>query len=310
MRSLLHAGQALFFGLFVFTLSIPLLQATGHTDAIAKYNFRKPVYNGVEEYDASLNRITTLLKLENYSDSLFATSYGGNGTDGEYVELMNSVVRKRFYHGYSYYGLDNNYLANIFSRITVKGYSAIIIPDDILKNSFASCSQQSIVMMEALMAKGFKTRKIGFYGKKYGGHFCFEVFYNNSWHFYDPNLEPDVTLLNKYDRPSIAYLNQHLDILLLAYRKHSTEMVMDIFPNYTYGPVNKFPASTGLMFQKATKILSYTIWLFFLLNFLLIRRLSRRLSRNQHVWNSRIYFPQSQRGTSASYYPGITAPGA
>jgi hypothetical protein len=309
MRSLLNGGQALFFGLFIFTLSITILQATGHADGISKFNNRKPVYNGVEEYDASLNRLTSLNQLENYTDSLFTAKCGMNKADGDYVELMNSVIRKRFYHGYSYYGLDNNYLAFIFSKFTKQGYSAIVLPNDILKNSFASCSQQSIVMMEALRAKGFKTRKIGFYGKKYGGHFCFEVFYNREWHFFDPNLEPDVHILDAYNRPGIAFLNAHQDILLLAYRKRSTEMVKDIFPNYSYGSVNTFPAPTGMMFQKATKFLSNTIWLFFLLNFLLFRRLSRRLSRLKHVWNSRIYFPQSQRGSSSSYYPGLTAPG-
>jgi hypothetical protein len=217
-------------------------------------------------------------------------------------------MRKRFYHGYSYYGFESNYLALLISRISSSGYSAVVIPDDILKYPNAACSQQSIVMMEVLKAKGFQTRKISFQGRKYGGHFCFEVFYNSGWHFYDTNMEPDVAVLNTYKRPSIAFLNDNPDILVKAYKQYSREEILDIFPAYTYGVVNKFPAPNAMIFQKITRMLSYTLWFFFLIAFVIVRRIYKRITSTKHVWNSRLYFPPLHAGASSSYYPGYSAP--
>ncbi len=313
MKRFLYVAQVVLLGTFIFTITISLLQliAKKPLSALTTKSFR---YNGIEEYDPSLNRLNSIEKLEEYCDSLFVSPSSAianrQETDQAYVELVYSVVKKRFYHGYSYYGLDNNYLAFLFSKVTVPGYSAIVIPNDILKHPNAACSQQSIVMMELLQVKGFKTRKVGFEGKKYGGHFCFEVFYKNKWHFYDPNLEPDVNVLNAYNRPGIAALVAHPDILLKAYKNQPKDLMIDIFPTYWYGPVNQFPAPTAIVFQKITKAFSYTLWFICLISFLFVRRIYRRITSQQHVWNSRVYFPQSQPGTSSSYYPGLTAPGA
>src|SRR5206468_12316967 len=112
---------------------------------------------------------------------------------------------------------------------------------DILKYPYAACSQQSIVFMEILKRKGFNTREVGFQGKT-SGHFCFEVDYNGGWHFYDPDMEPDTIILNAYNRPGIAFLARHKDILLKAYHQYPPELIMDIFPNYFYGSVNTFAA--------------------------------------------------------------------
>jgi hypothetical protein len=313
MKRLLYSAQVILFGLFNFTLLVTLLQLSGDLNPLSKFDYKEPVYNHIEEYDPSLSRLNTLYKLEQYCDSLYAGATSAVNSDKfekNYSYLVSSVIRKRFYHGYSYYGFGSNYMAMLFSKLTLQGYSAVVMPDDILKHSFAACSQQSIVMMEILKSKGFKTRKISFYGKKAGGHFCFEVFYTNTWHFYDPNLEPDTTVLNAYDRPGIAFLASHPEILLKAYKRYPREEILDIFPTYSYGAINEFPAPHAILFQKLTKFLSYTIWLFFLVGFLLVRRSYKRLSSNKYVRNSRIYFPQPEAGTSSSYYPGLTAPGA
>ncbi len=312
MRKILFTVQVILLGLLSLSLVIILFQISGDLNPLTKFDRGKPSYNRVEDFDPSLSRLNTLDKLEKYCDSLYATVCCGEEKaefDQDYTTLVSSVIRKRFYHGYSYYGFKNNYLAFLFSKATRPGYSAVVIPDDILKYSFAACSQQSIVMMEVLKAKGLKTRKISFQGKTAGGHFCFEVFYKNNWHFYDTNMEPDEAVLNAINRPGIAFLASHPDVLLNAYRHHAKEKVLDVFLNYSYGQVDKFPAPNALLFHKITKTLSYTIWIFFLAGFLLVRRWYRRLTKDQYVWNSRIYFPQSQ-APSSSYYPGITAPGA
>lgn len=312
MKKFLYAAQVIFLGLFVFTLLASLLQFAGNNNPLAKFDSPKPVYNHSEEYDPSLSGLTSLKKLEQYCDSLFSATRIETNKDRyeeNYVNLVGSVIRERFYHGYSYYGFEDNYVAVLFSRMTYPGYSAIVIPDDILKYPFAACSQQSIVMMELLKTKGFTTRKISFYGQKAGGHFCFEVLYNGSWHFYDPNMEPDNTVLSAYNRPGIAFLASHPDILLKAYKQHPQSKVLDLFTHYSYGPVNQFPAPRALIFHKISKILSYSGWIFFLAAFLLVRRRYRRLINNLYVRNSRISLPQSEARSSSSYYPGITAPG-
>ena len=76
-----------------------------------------------------------------------------------------------------------------------KDLSAIVIPNDILKQPMAACSQQSIIGMEVFKRKGFKVRKVGFFYDGYGGHFCFEAFFYNRWHFFDPDLEPKLSIM-------------------------------------------------------------------------------------------------------------------
>jgi hypothetical protein len=310
LKKLLFSLQFILAGLFIFSLLAMIFQLSGKYNPLTKFDYKEPAHDRVEEYDPSLSRLNSLKRLEQYCDSMYAEqSFNGNPVQFEqtYTDLVCSVVRKRFYHGYSYYGFENNYMAMLISKSTVKGFSAVIIPDDILAHPFAACSQQSIVMMEVLKSKGFKTRKVSFSGKEYGGHFSFEVFYNGAWHFYDPNLEPDVAVLNTYNKPSIEFLVRNPQILLKAYSKYPREEILDIFPKFTYGAINKFPAPRGIIFQKLTKFLSYTSWLLFLVSFFIVRRKYLQGKGKTSMLKARIYFPQTETGVSPSFSPGFTA---
>ncbi len=312
MKKSLLAAQVVLLFLFSITFLSAGLLVFGVNNPLAKFNYNDPVYNQKEEFDPLLSRLNSIDILEDYCDSLYAVATTGTTSDNleeTYTDIVSGVIRKRFYHGYSRYGFHNNFVAFLTSRVTLKGYSAIVIPDEIMEYPFAACSQQAIIMMEVLQKKGFKTRKISFNGKIEGGHFSFEVFFKGSWHFYDPNMEPDMKVLKNYNRPGVAFLVNNPDILLQAYHNHPAAQIMDIFPTYSYGEVNKFPAPRGIVFQKASRVLSYTIWLFFLLGYFIVRRQYTRITRNSYVRNRRIYFPQPQTGTSPSYYPGFTAPG-
>jgi hypothetical protein len=312
MKRLLYTAQIVLLGLFIFTFIATCFQKLGSSNPLRKLDNKTPVYNNIEEFDPSLSRLNTIDKLVNYCDSLYLgidLINNRSEVERDYTNIVSSVVRKRFYHGYSYYGFSSNYMALLMSKISVPGLDAIVIPDDIMKYPYAACSQQSIVMMEVLRSKGFDTRKVSFQGK-ISGHFCFEVFYDGGWHFYDTNMEPDVTVLNNYGRPDIAFLVSHPDILVKAYRQYPQSEILDIFPTYTYGAINKFPAPNAIIFQKLTKFLSYFTWFFLLFLFLIVRLKYSQLSRQTNVRNSRIYFPQPQAGTSPSYYPGFAAPGA
>jgi hypothetical protein len=302
-RSLLSA-QLILFGLFIFFLFATILQFFGNANPLLRFDHSKSVYNHVEAYDPALIRLNSLEKIEQYCDSIYSTKIFEDPSlkfETTYTEIVSTTIRNRFYHGYSYYSFNDNYLSTVVSKITIPGLNALVIPDEILKYPFAACSQQSIVMMEVLKNKGFQTRKVGFLGKKFGGHFAFEVFYNDGWHFHDPNLEPDKAVLDNYGRPGIAFLVHNPEILLKAYSRYPKEKILDIFPNYYYGPVNKFPAPKAIIFQKATKFLSYTIWLFFLIAFLIVRR--KYLRSHVKMYVSDKTSGQQVQKTSSIYYP-------
>ncbi|MEO7923976.1 MAG: hypothetical protein ABIR30_09870 [Chitinophagaceae bacterium] len=308
MKRLFFILQFFLFIAFNLVLLLTLYQLTGSSSSMERLSYDRPLYNHVEEFDPTLERLSSMEKLRAYCDSIYSENSFTTGNvsfENTYPAIASSVVRKRFYHGYSLYGFQNNFLAMLLSQVSMEGLSAIVIPDDILQYPYAACSQQSIVLMELLREKGFTTRKVGFSGKKYG-HFCFEAYYNGGWHFYDPDMEPNPAVLNAYNRPDIQFLARHKDILLQAYAQFPAEKVLDIFPNYFYGSPNKFPAPAAMVFQKATKVLSYTIWIIFLGAFILARRkylgLGRRVAEGQ-----KIYIPRIQEEIPAAYYPKYSA---
>jgi hypothetical protein len=74
--------------------------------------------NRTELYDAGLARLNDLQRLTAYCDSLYAASYQTQTSSyqKDYTNLVSQVIRKRFYHGYSYYGFNDNYLAFLFQK--------------------------------------------------------------------------------------------------------------------------------------------------------------------------------------------------
>ena len=251
------------------------LRYLNYKNPLIDYDYKIPLYNHKEEYDPSLRYLNSIKKLELYCDSLFYLS-NGKYTAGQsekiYTSIVGSVIRKRFYWGYSWYTFSDNYLSVVISKITGKDYAAIVDPDDIMKHPNAAFSQQAIVMMETFKRNGFKTRKVGFLGNNKVGHFACEIFYGNKWHFRDPTLEPDTAVLNKYDTPGIKFITEHKNILFRSYRNFSKDssFILDVFGHYSYGKTDVFPAKNALIFQKTTKFLSNSIWLFFLLGALVM----------------------------------------
>ena len=308
MKKLFFTLQLFLFLAFNFFLLMAIYQLAESSSSRYYPATNDPKFAYREDFDPSLLRLNTVAKLGAYCDSLYAEkTYAESDIrfEEKFPEIVSAVIRDRFYHGYSSYKIDNNFLAVLVSKFSMRGLSAIVIPDDILKYPYAACSQQSIVMMDILQRKGFTTRKVGFQGKL-NGHFCFEAYYEGGWHFYDPDMEPDVAVLNTYNHPSIALLARHPDILVKAYHQYPSEQVLDIFPNYFYGQVNSFAAPRAIIFQQLTKVFSYTFWLFFLGAFILVRKKYLRLSR-QYVRNNRIHISRVQPGTSSVLYPKYSA---
>lgn len=237
------------------------------------------VYVGYEKYDPSLNRLNSMESVTAFCDSLYGSAEIAPSDSGLYANIVSRVIRYRFVHGYSWYRLGHNYVATLLAPLVKKDLSAIVVPDDILKYPNAACSQQSIVAMNLLSEKGFNIRKVGFYDKKFGGHFCYEVLYDQSWHFYDPNREPDDKLLAEYNRPGIEYLNLHKDILIKAYPKDSAEYVIGLYSTFSYGKEGQLPGKNAMIFQMVTKFLSYFSWLILGLMYILINRYMHRKNK-------------------------------
>ena len=170
-----------------------------------RYNERPPYQVGIEKFDPALSRLNSVETFINFCDSLYGGTIIAPSDSGVYAGIVGTVLRYRFVHGYTYYHWGHNYIATLLAPMIKKDLSAIVIPDDILQYPKAACSQQSLVGMKVLMEKGFLVRKVGFYDEKYGGHFCYEVRYNNDLHFYDPNREPDQKLLGDHDRPGLKH---------------------------------------------------------------------------------------------------------
>ncbi len=309
-KRILLSAQILLFGLLFFSLLATTLQFFGKSNPLTRFDYPNMwVYNKVEAYDPALIRLNSLKKFEEYCDSIYKENIAHEAPvefEKIYTDIVSTAVRNRFYHGYSYLGLNNNYFAFLISKVTMKGYSAPVIPDDILRFPYAACSQQAIVMMGLLNDKGIKTRKISFLGKSFGGHFAFEVFYDNAWHFHDPNMEPDKKVLNDYNRPGIEFLARNPEILVHAYNRLPREEVLDLFPSYSVGPVNKFPAPRALIFQKTTAFLSNTGWLFFLFAFILVRRRYLRIVGKMKPKRGRRSIFLGQSEATSIFYPDYT----
>jgi hypothetical protein len=306
MKKLLFSAQFLLFVSFNFFLFLSLVQMSNSSTAFDDLNHEIPTYNGKEEYDASLAKLNSISKLEVYCDSIYEQKRRKSPSftfQEIYPLIANQVVAKKFYHGYSSYSYSDNFMALLLEPLTGKFVSAIVIPDDIMKYPYAACSQQSIVMMELLKRKGFTTRKVGFDGgAKYGGHFCFEIYYDNSWHFFDTDQEPNTEVLAKYNRPSIEFIAKNDPVLIAAYGHwNNPERVRGMFKSYFYGKPNTFEAPNAMIYQRVTKFLSATLWMFLLGGFIFVRRKYLRLTTHTHVRNSRIFVPSVTGKSSVSY---------
>lgn len=292
MKKLLYGARIVTFLLFFVTAFFTVVELTGPSGFLQKFNRTEPTFSGNEDFDPSLQRLNSMDKLQKYCDSIFEErQHSPNYTpvEKEYAQIVSEVGRNRFFHALSSYGFGNNYLGYL-ANPGFMGYflNSPVGSNDILKFGYGICSQQAIVLMDLLKIKGYQVRKVGFFNNAFNGHFCYEAFYNGKWHFYDPDLEPDMAVLNAYDRPDIKYLVDHRDVLMQAYHKQDPEKVKSLFPTYFYGKPNERLAKNASIYQAVTKFLSYSIWIFFLLAFLWVNRKYVRISNPQYVRNRRI----------------------
>jgi hypothetical protein len=214
----------------------------------------RPVYNSKEIFDPSLSKINSLQKLINYSDSSANINHIKIGSLG-YGVLVASVLRKRFYHGFSYYTFQNNWIAVASQYFFGRELASLVDPDEILKFPYAGCSQQAIVLMAAMKEKKVPFRSVGF-----PHHYATELQFKNNWYFFDPNMEPKI---KEKERKQVNWKGS-ADSLKKFYRGDNQYL------NWTFGnsvPIvfgvpNADPAPHAEVFQSITKYLSKILWLF------------------------------------------------
>jgi hypothetical protein len=216
-----------------------------------------------EKYDPTLAaRIQTIDDLLQVTDERAAEQHVNQGSVA-YTLIMFNLVEENFRHGYSYYKLSENWIAALSGAIK-SDYAAKVLPNAILKNPNAACSQQSIVLMNGLRRKGFDVRKVIF-----PTHFALEARVNGKWYFYDPDVEPYITLANISDVATIASsenLNGIYDGVL------DRKVLHENFDSYQVGEVNESIAPNAMLFHRVTFWLSKGAFIFPLLLLPFVRR--------------------------------------
>lgn len=226
-----------------------------------------PVREG-DFYDPKLTNLASLEELGGFIDSI-ANAHSIHNSF-EYVELVDSIISLRFYHGLQNLRYSDNFMAFLMAQFSWSHFKAKVIPNDILKNNYAFCSQSSIVFQELLKRKNISSRSV-----LLPGHFCTEVYVNDQWLFYDVNMKP-----NFMDNPrmSARELLKNREILKAAYSSSINpdfEQLERIFApdKVGYGEVNAFAAPNMRLFQQITWFFSWFGWAFFLIVWFIIKKI-------------------------------------
>lgn len=226
----------------------------------------KNTYKSKELFNIELSRFKSIADITAHIDGIYSATNKLPATDTlVYVKITSDIIKKRFYHGLSVYKLNDNWITYIGGKLFWNHLIAIVDPDDILDYTEGLCSQQTIVFLEILKRKGFKTRWVGLGNKEGPGHFLSEVHYASSWHLHDVTIEPKWERIANHHQ-SISYYQLHQDSLFLAYEGIISRPVFNkIMTKVKYGVVNEFPAKNMLLFHRITKSITYLIPIFFVI---------------------------------------------
>lgn len=210
-------------------------------------------YNQKERFSENLVNLNSINKLEMYVDKSAALKNIQQGS-AEYTVLLAYIISCRFYHGFSHWKLNENWIAAIGQKVIGYGLACKVQPDDIMKHANAACSQQALVMMEILRRKKISYRKVGF-----PHHYALEVNMKGQWFYFDPNMEPKIA----FDERSHENWKGKNDLIKKYYspEKHSNlDYQFGQNEMAQLGVVNEVPAKNARIFQGFTAVLSKCLW--------------------------------------------------
>jgi hypothetical protein len=219
-----------------------------------------PAYDKKERFDTSLLYLNTIPKLEAHVDSI-ATAKALTIGSVDYVVAIESVLENRFYHGFSHFTLNENWIAALVGKLVKEDHACKVQPQLIIQQPNAGCSQQALVMMALLRRKGITYRSVLF-----AHHYAIEALIDGKWYFFDANMEPFITNEQRLE----SYWKHNADSLKKYYdgnRFDGPDIDFKFGKNHGVknGPVNEIPAPRARFFQSATWLLSKILWAFPLL---------------------------------------------
>lgn len=219
--------------------------------------FAKPIpepdwITPTEAYDPSLAHLDTVGKIVAEAQD----QAGGRGTI-EAVYQLEQVMRFRFYHGYTRYGLHENWLAWLAARTIHPDLDAIVMPDEIVRHGAAACSQQAIVVQAALTRMGVTYATV-----ELPDHFLTAAWIDGAWYVVDPwgPIERDRTRLFKLEE--MMTVAGRKAMFPGAYATAKWDRLRFSVPNLV--KIDQFPAERARLFHRVTGWLSDWLWLLLL----------------------------------------------
>lgn len=249
-----------------------------------KYDINEELpYNKLERYNPELGSINSIDKLEKCVDEAAALKHIDVHSP-EYGLLLSYIISCRFYHGFSHWKMNENWIASVGEKITGIGLACKVQPEQLMKHPDAACSQQAMIMMEVLKRKKIDYRKVGF-----PHHYALEINTGNHWYYFDPNMEP---AMNLKERLHENWKGSN-DSLKKYYAVNKHQNVSYQFGNgqqAIIGPINEIPAKNLRLFQGATAVMSKILWCFPLI-FLYARKRRTKMYAVKPINNNPDYNP-------------------
>lgn len=223
-------------------IALPLSSKAGTLPDLRKWGYQW------EEYDSALfYRLQTIDDVLSYADSVT------DQTDRQsrlYSEVLASTIRKRFYHGYSYYSIRNNWIAWLAGNVIWDHLHAIVLAEDILSHPNAACSQQGIVLKDCFKASGIDYREV-----QLNGHFVMEGKVEGQWLLFDTNMEPRFPR----GRKSIEDLIRSGELAESYKHVLNSTRLKIMFAHPVYCEPNAPIAPNATLFQQTTGFLSLAL---------------------------------------------------
>jgi hypothetical protein len=169
----------------------------------------------------------------------------------EKLDAADALLRRRFFHSYSYFRFDQNWSAAILRPIW-DDLASPVRPDDILRFRRAACSQQSLVFLEIADRLGFDHASV-----RAPGHFLSAVKIAGEWWIYDANREvgarryPHRWLKDGDPRIGDLYPPEVAKALLGGAKSRQNDLVS----------INRFPAPEARLLHEITSGFSRFGWL-------------------------------------------------
>ncbi len=210
-------------------------------------------YDGKEKFEPGLVALNSLDQLEQYIDKAAAELHFSVQSPA-YPLLVENIIARRFYHGFSHPSLSENFIAALAEKTIGYGLGCKVNTNEIMKHENAACSQQSMVMMEIFRRKQITYRSVGFQH-----HYAMEAQVAGNWYYLDANMEPNMTL---EERKEINWMGQ-ADQLKKYYDASRFKNLDYQFGNglmAVNGSINEVPAKNARFFQDFTAILSKIAW--------------------------------------------------